>query len=124
MEALKNTSLKGSPLLSASLKNLYGLFPRAKYKARSAHSRGQLHRPSVPQVLQDVYGTIGLLFDGGVVDCDLKFVSNDWRPDRVDAVLVGKVIFGESLLAVDRRACEVGGEPAAEYLGKIGEIFN
>lgn len=120
--AFKITSLKGSPLLSASLKNLYGLFPRAKYKARSAHSRGQLHRPSVPQILQDVYFSIGHLFDGGVVDCTQKFISKDWHPDRGDAVDIGKVIWGEDLLTVDKAACEVGEEPQAGYLEAIAQL--
>jgi uncharacterized protein (DUF362 family) len=120
--AFKKTHLKGSPLISASLKNLYGLFPRAKYKARSPHSRGQLHRPSVPLVLQDVYFTIGHLFDGGVVDCDQKFVSADWKPDKGQAIPVGRVIWGEDLLAVDRSACEVGGEAEADYLGAISQL--
>lgn len=119
--AFKITSLKGRPLLSASLKNLYGLFPRAKYKARSAHSRGQLHRPSVPQILQDVYFSIGHLFDGAVVDCNQKFISKDWRPDRGDAFDIGKVIWGEDLLAVDSQACQVGGEPEAKYLQSIAQ---
>ncbi|MEO0853681.1 MAG: DUF362 domain-containing protein, partial [Cyanobacteria bacterium J06648_11] len=96
--AFKKTHLKGQPLISASLKNLYGLFPRAAYKARSPNSRGQLHRPSVPLVLQDVYFTIGHLFDGAVVDCDRKFVSRDWKPDRGDAVEIGRVIFGDDLV--------------------------
>ncbi|MEM9244497.1 MAG: DUF362 domain-containing protein [Cyanobacteria bacterium P01_F01_bin.153] len=68
VSAFKRTQLKGRTLVSASLKNLYGLFPRAQYKARSNSSRGQLHRPSVPKILEDVYGCIGYLFDGGVVD--------------------------------------------------------
>jgi hypothetical protein len=51
--ALKRTHLKGEPLISASLKNLYGLFPRSHYKARSPNSRGQLHRPSVPLILRE-----------------------------------------------------------------------
>jgi hypothetical protein len=117
--AFKKTNLKGRSLISASLKNLYGLFPRAKYKARSNHSRGQLHRPSVPEVLQDVYGTIGHLFDGAVVDCDQKFISRDWRPDVGDSVPIGQVIFGDSLLAVDERACDVGQEAIAPYLPAI-----
>ena len=121
--AFKLTSLKGRPLLSASLKNLYCLFPRAKYKARSPHSRGQLHRPSVPQVLQDVYFTIGHLFDGSVVDCDQKFKSKDWHPDRGDAFPIGKVIWGENLLAIDSRACEVAGEPIAPYLTAIQALL-
>lgn len=117
--AFKKTTLKGRSLISAALKNLYGLFPRAKYKARSTHSRGQLHRPSVPEVLQDVYFTIGHRFDGAVVDCDQKFISRDWRPDKGDGVPIGQVIFGDDLLAVDERACAVGQEAIAPYLAPI-----
>ncbi|MBE7382151.1 MAG: DUF362 domain-containing protein [Leptolyngbya sp. SIO1E4] len=117
--AFKRTTLKGRSLISAALKNLYGLFPRAHYRARSASSRGQLHRPSVPQVLQDVYFTIGHLFEGAVVDCDQKFVSRDWRPDRGDAVAIGHVIWGDDILAVDSLACEIGGEPIPAYLKTI-----
>ncbi|MBE9156967.1 DUF362 domain-containing protein [Nodosilinea sp. LEGE 06152] len=116
VSAFKRTQLKGVPLISASLKNLYGLFPRARYKARSANSRGQLHRPSVPLVLQDVYYTLGQYFAGGVVDCTQKFVSRDWQPDRGDSVPVGQVIYGDSLLAVDRAACQVGQEAIPDYI--------
>jgi len=119
--AFKRTTLKGRSLISASLKNLYGLFPRAKYKARSASSRGQLHRPSVPEVLQDVYFTIGHRFDGAVVDCDQKFISQDWRPDRGNAIAIGRVIWGEDLITVDRRACEIGDEAIAPYLDPIDQ---
>ncbi|MGB3300544.1 MAG: DUF362 domain-containing protein [Phormidesmis sp.] len=124
VSAFKKTHLKGQPLISASLKNLYGLFPRAKYKARSPNSRGQLHRPSVPLVLQDVYFTIGHLFDGGVVDATNKFVSADWKPDKGKSVEVGQVIWGEDLLKVDRAACEVSGEAAADYLSPIEELHD
>ena len=117
--AFKKTHLKGQPLISASLKNLYGLFPRAKYKARSPNSRGQLHRPSVPLVLQDVYFTIGHLFNGGVVDATNKFVSADWKPDRGESIEVGQVIWSSDLLAVDQKACEIGGELEADYLAPI-----
>lgn len=116
VSAFKRTQLKGSPLISASLKNLYGLFPRAKYKARSANSRGQLHRPSVPLILQDVYHTLGYLFAGGVVDCTEKFVSRDWQPDRGDGVSIGQVIYGDDLLTVDRTACQVGQEDIPDYI--------
>ncbi len=120
--AFKKTHLKGKPLISASLKNLYGLFPRAKYKARSPNSRGQLHRPSVSLVLQDIYFTVGHLFDGGVVDATSKFVSADWKPDKGKSVAIGKVIFGEDLLKVDRAACEIGGEAEADYLALIEQL--
>ncbi|MBW4654505.1 MAG: DUF362 domain-containing protein [Kaiparowitsia implicata GSE-PSE-MK54-09C] len=120
--ALKRTQLKGEPLISASLKNLYGLFPRSHYKARSANSRGQLHRPSVPLVLQDVYFCIGHLFHGAVVDGDQKFISLDWKPDRGTAVALGKVIWGEDLIAVDRTACQVGSEAEPPYIGAIARL--
>ncbi|MEL7141973.1 MAG: DUF362 domain-containing protein [Cyanobacteria bacterium J06631_9] len=122
VSAFKKTSLKGRDLISATLKNLYGLFPRAKYKARSPNSRGQLHRPSVPLVLQDVYFTIGHLFEGGVVDCDRKFISHDYKPDKGDSFDVGKVIWGDDLLAVDRKACIVGAEAEAIYLSPIERL--
>lgn len=117
--AFKRTILKEQPLISASLKNLYGLFPRARYKARSPNSRGQLHRPSVPLILQDVYFTIGHLFDGAVVDADRKFVSRDWKPDRGEAIDLGQVIWGDDLLQVDRTACQVGGEAVPDYIEAI-----
>ncbi|MFZ4674709.1 MAG: DUF362 domain-containing protein [Nodosilinea sp.] len=116
VSAFKRTQLKGTPLISASLKNLYGLFPRARYKARSVSSRGQLHRPSVPLVLQDVYGTLGHFFKGGVVDCTHKFISRDWQPDRGESIPVGQVIWGDDLLTVDRTACQVGQEAIPDYI--------
>jgi hypothetical protein len=121
--ALKRTILKDEPLISASLKNLYGLFPREKYKARSVNSRGQLHRPSVPLVLQDVYFCIGHLFQGAVVDGDLKFVSKDWKPDKGEAITLGKIFWGDDLLSVDRKACEVGDEPIPSYLDAIEHLL-
>ncbi|MGC9528717.1 MAG: DUF362 domain-containing protein [Limnospira sp.] len=120
--ALKRTHLKGQPLISASVKNLYGLFPRSHYRARSPNSRGQLHRPSVPLVLQDVYFCIGHLFDGAVVDADRKLISPDWKPDRGQTVEVGQVFWGDDPIAVDRLACELAGEPVPDYLGAIEEI--
>ena len=120
--ALKQNILKGEPLISAALKNLYGLFPRAKYKARSPNSRGQLHRPSVPLVLQDVYGCIGHLFDGAVVDGDRQFVSKDWKPDKGQSIELGQVFQGEDLLAVDREACRIGDFPAPSYIASIEQL--
>lgn len=122
VSAFKITSLKQQPLVSATLKNLYGLFPRAKYKARSTHSRGQLHRPSVPQILQDVYFSIGHLFDGGVADCSQKFISKDWRPDVGTGFALGQVVWGDDLLAIDRQACQIAQEPTANYLTPIEQL--
>jgi uncharacterized protein (DUF362 family) len=113
---LKRTNLKGEVLISASLKNLYGLFPRAKYKARSSNSRGQLHRPSVPAILQDVYFSIGHLFDGAVVDANQRLISKDWQPDRGQIIESGQVFWGDSLLEVDRTACKIVGEALPSYI--------
>jgi hypothetical protein len=113
----KRTVLNDRPLISAALKNLYGLLPRDRYRARSPHSRGQLHRPSVPAILEDVYGCLGHWFSGAVVDGSYHYVSPDWKPDRARAgQWRGQVIFGEDLLSVDRAACEVMGEAIAPYL--------
>ncbi|MDX1977648.1 MAG: DUF362 domain-containing protein [Pseudanabaenaceae cyanobacterium bins.68] len=119
---LKRTQLKGEPLISASLKNLYGLLPRSRYHARSLNSRGQLHRPSVPLILQDVYFSIGYLFGGGVVDAIAKFHSRDWQPDRGTGIPWGKVFYGDDLIAVDQVACELGDEPLPGYLHQITQL--
>ena len=111
-------------LASASLKNLYGLFPRSHYKARSPNSRGQLHRPSVPLILQDVYFCIGHLFDGAVVDGDRKLESPDWKPDKGKTIELGKIFWGDDLISVDRKACEVGGEEIPDYLEAIAAQRN
>lgn len=119
--AFKRTILKDEPLISASLKNLYGLFPRSHYKARSANSRGQLHRPSVPLVLEDVYFCIGHLFDGAVVDSDRKLESPDWKPDRGKSVALGKIFWGTDPIEVDWQACRSSGEPIPSYLKAIAQ---
>jgi Domain of unknown function (DUF362) len=120
---LKRTNLKGEVLISASLKNLYGLFPRAKYKARSGNSRGQLHRPSVPAILQDVYFSIGRLFDAGVVDAAQRLISADWQPDRGTTVASDQVFWGTDLLDLDRSACVAVGETVPSYVEAIQKIL-
>jgi Domain of unknown function (DUF362) len=118
----KRTILKDKPLISASLKNLYGLFPRSKYHARSLNSRGQLHQPSVPKILQDVYFCIGHLFDGAVVDANLRLISPDWKPDRGKTIEFGKIFSGIDMLAVDRAACIATGETIPDYLDSIDTL--
>ena len=102
--ACKWTLLNGRPLVSGCVKNLYGLLPRAVYRARGAHSRGQLHRPDVWRVLGDVHATLGPLFDGGVVDATSVLVSPDWRPHRGRTVALHRVFWGDSLAATDAAA--------------------
>jgi len=102
--ACKWTILNGRPLFSGCVKNLYGLLPRAVYRSRSPHSRGQLHRPDVWSVIEEVHATFGPLFEGGVVDAGQVLSSPDWRPDRGQKVAVGRVLWGESLREVDEAA--------------------
>ena len=118
----KRTILKDKPLISASLKNLYGLFPRSKYHARSLNSRGQLHQPSVPKILQDVYFCVGHLFDGAVIDANLRLISPDWKPDRGQTIEFGKIFAGVDPVTVDRSACIVTGEPIPDYLDAIEKL--
>jgi uncharacterized protein (DUF362 family) len=118
----KRTILKDEPLISASLKNLYGLFPRSHYQARSPNSRGQLHRPSVPHVLQDVYFCIGHLFDGAVIDAHQRLLSPGWQPDKGQKIDFGKVFYGDDLVSVDRTACAVAGENIPDYIKAIEQL--
>lgn len=113
---LKRTTLNSQPLISASIKNLFGLLPRATYHARSRHARGQLHLPNVQRVICDVYRALGPHINFGIVDVHEKFVSLDWQPDRGGAVPVGKVLCGESLVELDCAACAASDEPICEYL--------
>ena len=121
VSTFKRTTLHDEHLYSASLKNLYGLFPRALYHGRSPYARGQLHRPGVPLILRDVYFTIGHHFDGAVVDLTAKYLSPDWKPDRTAKVAhpVGQVVWGDDLLAVDEAAARIAGEPIPEYIHEI-----
>lgn len=121
VSALKKTVLKDQVLMSCAIKNLYGLFPRSKYKARSPNSRGQLHRPDVHRIICDVYYTLGILFDGAVVDGTQVFISKDWQPDVGKARSFGKVIWGDSVLAVDEAACTEAGEGMPAYLDWIAQ---
>ncbi len=122
VSAFKRTQLKDTPLISASLKNLYGLLPRSRYRARSPHARGQLHRPSVPAVLQDVYFCLGYWFEGAVVDGDRRFVSRDWHPDKGESLPFGQIVWGDDPIAVDRAACAAAGEPIPSYVEAIEHL--
>lgn len=115
----KRTILKEKPLISASLKNLYGVFPREVYRGRSPNYRGQLHRPSVPEVLQDIYFSVGRYFHGAVVDLTHKLVSPDESPIKGEHIPIGQVVWGDDLLAVDEMACQLAGEPTPDYIHTI-----
>lgn len=122
--AFKRTHLHDKPLYSASLKNLYGFFPPEKYHGRNPNARGQLHVPSVSEVLTDIYFTIGHYIDGAVVDLTQKYISPDWRPDRQRGVAhpVGKVVWGEDMLAVDEVASKLANETSPDYIKPIRQL--
>lgn len=107
---LKRTMLKDEPLYSGVIKNFFGLLPRSAYKARSATSRGQLHRPDIHQVICDVYQTLNPYFHYGIVDLHEYFVSKDWQPDSGTAKPIGKTVFSDSLLEADLKALHIIGE--------------
>lgn len=115
----KRTVLNSKPLISATIKNLYGLLPRERYHARSKYARGQLHLPNVHAVICDMHGALGRRFDYGIVDLHEAYINDDWQPDRGRAVPVGRVICGEDLIDVDFAACEAAGEPACDYLQRL-----
>jgi hypothetical protein len=122
--AFKRTTLHDKYLYSASLKNLYGFFPTSVYHGRSPNARGQLHIPSVPEVLRDIYFTIGHHIDGAVVDLTQKYISPDWRPDRQRNIAhpVGKVVWGDDMLAVDETASRLAGEETPNYIAPIRQL--
>jgi len=113
----KQSIHKDKPHVSASLNNLVGVFPREKYHHNNMHLRGQLHRPSIPEVLQDIYFSVGRYFHGSVVDLTHKSVTT---PDgETEATPIGQVVWGNDLLAVDEMACKIAGELVPDYIHKI-----
>ena len=73
-------------------------------------------------LFRSVYFCIGHLFDGAVVDADLRMISPDWKPDRGQTVKFGKIFSGTDMLAVDRAACIATGEAIPDYLDSIGKL--
>jgi hypothetical protein len=73
-------------------------------------------------VLQDVYFTIGHLFDGAVIDADERLISRDWKPDKGDKVKSDRIFWGNDLLEVDSLACETLGEEIPSYLKAIEKL--
>ncbi|MGF1573953.1 MAG: DUF362 domain-containing protein [Sumerlaeia bacterium] len=120
---LKKTYLKNAPLISGAVKNLFGLLPRSAYKARSANSRGQLHRPDVHQVVCDVHGCLAPYFQYGIIDLHEFFESNDWKPDSGKATPMGKTVFASSLLHADLEAMSLLSEPLDHFHTLLLERF-
>lgn len=112
--AFKRTVQDDTVQISASIKNLMGIFPRQKYQQEFQHA-------NIDELLTDIYFTVGHHFDGAVVDLTQKYISDDARSDREDDVAypVGKVVWGDDLLAVDEVACQLADEPIPAYIAEI-----
>lgn len=112
--AFKRTIRDGAVQISASLKNIMGIFPRQIYQQ-------DFQQANIDDLLTDIYFTVGHHFDGAVVDLTEKYVSEDSRSDREDNVAypVGKVVWGDDLLAVDEVACQFANEPIPSYIEDI-----
>lgn len=115
VSAFKKTIVNHAPQISASLKNLYGFFPPNLYPAQKLHA---------PEVLADIYFTIGQYIHGAVVDLTAKYVSPDERLDRSRGVSipVGQVVWGDDLLAVDEAACRLAHEPIPDYIPALRQL--
>jgi hypothetical protein len=109
--AFTRTTLHDEVLASASLHNLFGLFPRSQYSDGNELNRNQLYKPRVDDVLRDVYFTIGHYFHGAVVGIS--------EANSGDEGSSGQVVWGNDLLAVDAVACRIAGEPTASYIDPI-----
>jgi hypothetical protein len=124
VSAFKKTILDEQAFISASTKNLYGLLPHGEYRGRSKSAGEELDQPDLPEILKDVYFSLGYFFHGAVVDLTDKYVSPDERSDRVEGVsqAVGKVVWGNDMLVVDETACQLAGETIPGYIKEIREL--
>lgn len=81
----------------ATLGNLIGIFPQRKYQQA-------FEQIKIDDLLTDIYFTIGQYIDGAVLD---------------HSQAIGKVIWGDDLLAVDEVACQLAEEPVPDYIADI-----
>ncbi|MGJ3240706.1 MAG: DUF362 domain-containing protein [Anaerolineae bacterium] len=115
LSAFKRTLVDSAPRIAGSVANLRGFFPRAILQ--------QFESVPYEDVLTDVYFTIGQHVDGAVIDLSAKYASDDARLDRGDVgVPVGKVVWGDDLLAVDEVACQLADEPVPSYLTQLRDL--
>ena len=121
---LKRTLVDGQPLISGTTKNLYELFPRHHYHGSSPNARAKLYNPDVNTVLPDVYFSVGWHFAGAVIDLTEFYDSPDDKPDHTEGVSrhVGKVVWGDDMVAVDAAACRTAGIDVPGYLTHIQKL--
>ena len=105
--AFKRTTQNDKVEISASLHNLMGIFPQEKYQADFASA-------NIDDLLTDIYFTIGHHIDGAVIDLSQKYLGDDNT-----AYPVGRVVWGDDLLAVDEVACQLADEPVPDYIENI-----
>lgn len=105
--AFKSTTQNDKVEISASLKNLMSIFPQEKYQDDFASA-------NIDDLLTDIYFTVGHHIDGAVIDLSQKYVGED----NV-AHAVGRVVWGDDLLAVDEVACQFADEPVPDYIETI-----
>jgi len=89
----------------AALYNLLSIFPREIYG-------DDFDALNTDDLIKDVYFSIGHYFNGAVIDLTEKIVDGQ-------AESVGKVVWGDDLLAVDEVACQIAGIPVPDYIGEI-----
>lgn len=120
----KKTVHDDTALISASIKNLYGLLPRDESQGRPKIAASLIQETNIPDLLKDIYFSLGYFFHGAVIDLTEKYVSQDERFDRVDDVAetLGKVVWGDDMLAVDEAACKLAGETVPNYMKEIRKL--
>lgn len=123
VSAFKQATRDGNPYVEASMQNLYGLLPREHYALPDDPTeRGQLTGDDAPDILRDLYFTLGHLFEGFVVDLNEMLVSDTARVDRGESIKIGQVVWGEDMIGTDESACRLAGVPVPDYLKTIDKL--
>jgi len=106
-------------LSSLTIKNLLGLLPRSKYRAKNPIARGKLHIWGIHKCIADVFFTLD--FDLGIIDGRRKFISQR-GPAVGKSEDFGKILVGD-LLTVDKEALRLSGLQA-KYIRLIENEIN
>jgi uncharacterized protein DUF362 len=118
--AFKKIIEQDESVISASTMNLYSFLPSDESQGRSINADSQLQEANISDVLKDVYFSIGHFFHGAVLDLTEKYSSAD-KMDEV-AQPIGKVVWGDDMLAVDEVACKLADEVVPNYMTEIQRL--